>query len=186
MAVGTIAPNRIAFNATGIAISSTASTGNTVFANDFFSNTNLGIDLGVAGATANDADDADGGGNGGQNFPELTGFTLGAGSITLNGTLDVPDASNNAQYVIALYQSADCDLPSGFGEGEVYLGSKTVSFTGNGTAAPEPFSAQFNVTPVVGGVFTATATDPNGSTSEFSACLPNGGLPNLLFQNGFE
>jgi autotransporter-associated beta strand protein len=179
--VGLLAPNRVSYNATGIVVDSGAGTGNQFFANDIEANAGLGIDIGANGVTANDADDSDTGANALQNFPDLTAITIAADSITVNGTLDVPDDTSNADYTIAIYQSASCDA-SGFGEGSLYLGSKEVVFNGNGGAAPEPFSAKLFVVPAGGGVFSATATDPAGNTSEFSACLP----VDLLFRDGFE
>src|SRR4029077_8015592 len=57
--------------------------------------------------------------------------------------------------------------PSGYGQGQTYLGSVQVTTDGNGNAS---FTVTLT-TPVPAGqnYITATATDPNGNTSEFSA-----------------
>jgi hypothetical protein len=57
-----------------------------------------------------------------------------------------------------------CDV-SGYGEGEVFIGSATVTTDsrGNGT-----FDVTFTVSVSTGHLITATATDPNNNTSEFS------------------
>ncbi len=152
--------NTIAFNgADGVRISPSG-TGNRVLGNSIFSNTNLGIDLGGNGITANDAGDADTGPNNLQNFPVLTAVTS-AGFIS--GSLDSTVVNSAYPVRIEFFANTSCDA-SGNGEGEVFLGTRDLSAPGN-----FPFS--FSFTPIVGKPFiTATGTDQNGNTSEFSAC----------------
>jgi hypothetical protein len=69
-------------------------------------------------------------------------------------------------YRIELFANAVCD-PSGFGEGETYLGSISVTTSPSGVA---PFLFHLPSSVSVEAFFTATATDPDGSTSEFSRC----------------
>ncbi|QQS45450.1 MAG: VCBS repeat-containing protein [Acidobacteriota bacterium] len=152
------ATNLIAFNnGAGIFLAG-ASANNSLSANRIFSNIGLGIDLNGDGITANDAGDVDTGPNNLQNFPVLDPI-ITAG--TVNGSID-STAGNTAYPVrIEFFANAACDM-SGNGEGEVFLGAANI-------AAPGNFS--FNYTPVPGQpIITATATDANGNTSEFSNC----------------
>jgi hypothetical protein len=155
---------------------------NSLFANEFSNNLVSAIDLEPnSGATPNDPDDADSGGNNLQNFPVLSGGVAFGNSLTINGVLDVPAATSNAPYTIALYESAACHQ-TGFGEGEIFLGAQIVNLSGNA----ENFSLTLPVAPPAPGrVVTSTATDPLGNTSEFSACLA---APVILtvFADGFE
>ena len=135
--------------------------GNSVRGNSIGSNGALGIDLGADGVTPNDACDADTGANGRQNAPVLTSAPgLGA----LQGMLNSKPAT---AFVLDFYASPASD-PSGFGEGQIYLGSKNVT-TDAGCAAS--FSVTFKQPIPAGHTVTATATDPGNNTSEFSAGL---------------
>jgi parallel beta-helix repeat protein len=138
--------------------------------NSIYSNSGLGIDLGAAGVTANDALDADTGANDLQNYPVLTVATSGGGATTVRGTLG---SKANQTYSVDFYSDAACD-PSGNGEGRTYLGSADVTTDANGDAAiAETLSADVPV----GQVVTATATDASGNTSEFSACRSVADVP---------
>ena len=160
--------NEIAHNAPGIEVelgTANAIRGNSIHDNQprFTVFGGLGIDLAPFGVTTNDVADADGGPNLSQNFPRLTAATADAVSIRVQGTLDA-----RASVVLGLdfFSSPDCDA-SGHGEGLKYLGSTNVTTDGAGAAT-------FDVTlPVVaeGRQITATATDADGNTSEFSPCL---------------
>lgn len=160
------APNRIRFNTTGIQHRAAASV-LMLYENHIDSN-GVGIDLGNPGVTPNDADDADSGPNGLQNFPVIAAAERVAGGLSLSGTLDV-GPSQGGIYRIALYASANCD-PSGFGEGERFLGSFSRSINN----AAQSFQTNPFVTgdPLPPGTFiTATATSPGLATSEFSQCF---------------
>jgi len=136
----------------------------------------LGIDLNLSSppVTANDNLDPDTGPNNLQNFPILASATPGNSVIT--GTLN---SLASTQFTIEYFSSSACD-PSGHGEGQFYLGNKQVTTDGSGIANVGTTVA-VNVT---GGHFvTATATAPDGSTSEFSPCVQ---VPDLLFKDGFE
>ena len=129
----------------------------------------LGIDLsanaGADGVTSNDAGDGDDGGNNLQNFPVIQSAVASASSITIQGTLD---SSRSATFRIEFFTSPSCD-PSGFGEGEKFIGSTTVSTDASGHAA---FSVTLPVSVAAGAKTTATATrTSSGDTSEFSACV---------------
>lgn len=141
--------------------------------NAIYGNTKLGIDLAptLPGGTVtpNDTLDDDGGPNRLQNFPVLNPITEPCGVIT--GTIPGESSSVNpfgfrpaSPVTIDFYANATCDA-AGNGEGEVHLGSVVVPLTSTTTT----FS--FSFTPVAGKpVITATATDANGNTSEFSSC----------------
>ena len=162
------ARNVIAFNgATGVAVgfdSADSSSADSVLRNSIHDNGGLGIDLGSNGVTPNDPADVDAGPNGLQNFPVLTGAVSSAGMWTVTGTLD---STPSTTFSVEFFSNSSCD-PSGHGEGQVPLGSISVTTEASGRAAfqmtiPAPLD------PV--GFMTATATDPEGSTSEFSACI---------------
>ena len=156
------AANKIAFNgAYGVMVSSLSS-GNIIRRNSIFSNDGLGIDLGASGVTANDSNDSDTGANNLQNFPVLTSVSSIGSNTTIQGSLN---STPNTTFQIDFYTSAAVD-PSGNGEGAQFLGTTPVNTDGNGNAT---FNVSFPVALGTGRVVTATATDPNGNTSEFSA-----------------
>jgi hypothetical protein len=157
------AGNLIAHNgAVGVSVYYADAVNNSILGNSIFDNGKLGIDFNVEdGVSPNDAGDSDGGPNHLQNFPIITSVALAGGSVTLGGTLN---SSPNAPYRLEFFSNPSCD-PSGHGEGKTFLGFTTVVTDGGGNAS-------FNVTLPNGTdtTFTATATDANGNTSEFSLC----------------
>jgi hypothetical protein len=130
--------------------------GNAIYAND-----NLGIDLGADGVDVIDKGDSDSGENERQNQPSLVSTP---GSLIIAATLD---SKPNAVYTVDVYRSDKCD-PSGFGEGQQYLQTLKVTIGGAGPAA---FDIDLTGMATVGDAVTATATNPAGSTSEFSNCV---------------
>ncbi len=161
--------NVIAFNRRdGVRVQSGAGIairGNSIRSNTAVPSTNtaLGINLGTDAVTANDPGDGDAGANGLQNYPVLAFAASGAGRTAVQGALA---STASTAFTIHLYSNAVCDV-SGFGEGEVYLGARVVTTDAAGGAS---ISAVLPVEVVPGQFLTATATDPVGNTSEFSAC----------------
>ncbi|MGB7202910.1 MAG: hypothetical protein WBD16_11720, partial [Pyrinomonadaceae bacterium] len=169
------AGNLIAFNTrVGIIISTVSSPalatrGNSIRGNRIHSNGELGIDLATnigTGVTPNDDCDVDSGNdvvNDLQNYPVLTQAISDGVSVAVSGTLN---SRPNSSFWIDLYANSVVD-PSGFGEGRSFVGSIQVSTSNNcgGTF--------FTVLPYVGspGSITATATDANGNSSEFSQAI---------------
>jgi uncharacterized repeat protein (TIGR01451 family)/CSLREA domain-containing protein len=159
---GELNKNIIAFNGEeGIRIEKTASIQNKISANSIHSNGGLGIDLGNDGPTANDTGDADTGPNNLQNYPVIQLVTKG--STKIQGSFN---SESNKTYTLQFFANTVCD-DSGFGEGERYIGQTQVSTDGSGNAS---FTATFEEEVAPGTFITATATDPLGNTSEFSAC----------------
>ncbi|HEY2802625.1 MAG TPA: CSLREA domain-containing protein [Actinomycetota bacterium] len=141
-----------------------AGRGNTISGNSIYGNSLLGIDLGGEGSvTANDTDDADTGPNDLANFPAVKSAVSNGIAIHVAGTLG---AQPRTAYSIELFSSPTCD-PSGNGEGRTFLGTSSTStdHLGNGS-----FDVVLSKSVAAGQRVTATATDPNGSTSEFSTC----------------
>jgi hypothetical protein len=155
--------NTIAFNRFhGVnLLGATTTLMNRIQANSFHSNGGLGIDLGNNGFTLNDALDADAGPNGLQNFPVIISTTPGA-TTTIFGRFH---SKPNTIYTLDFYANAALD-PSGFGEGQRYLGAATVTTDANGDV--HYFTATVSGASAAGEVISATATDPDGNTSEFS------------------
>jgi len=144
----------------GVEVSS--GVGNTISENAIFANLELGIELGNDGVTPNDPGDADTGPNDFQNYPELTlALTDGVGTF-VNGWLD---STPDAVFELEFFASDDCD-PSGHGEGVMPLGSVSVTTDVDGLVS---FGAALSLA-AVDQVVSATATNADGSTSEFSLC----------------
>jgi len=155
------AANKIAFNeGTGILVF--AGSGHSIRGNSIFSNGFLGIDLGGDGPTVNDPTDSDVGANLLQNFPVLTSVQTGSGSTRIQGSLK---STPNTTFQIDFYSNAALD-PLGNGEGALFFNTTSVNTNGNGDATIDVTFANVLAT---GRVITATATDPNGNTSEFSS-----------------
>ncbi len=163
--IGGTAPgtkNVIALNA-GRGVFVESGTGNAILGNTISYNGGLGIDLGPAGVTPNDPGDPDPGANLLQNFPVVGSVVLGPASTEIHGTLD---SLANLGFRVELFASLVCDA-SGYGQGQRPLGAVDAATDASGNAA---FVATLGA--ALGPWITATATDPSGNTSEFSACFP--------------
>lgn len=135
-------------------------TGVTIRGNSITANGGLGIDLDPNNPNPNDTGDLDTGVNDRQNFPLLISAQSAGTGTFIGGTLN---STPLTAFTLDFYANAVAD-PSGYGEGQTYLGAATVTTDLNGNVT-------FNVTvpgvAAVGQFVTATATNPNGSTSEF-------------------
>ena len=139
--------NVIAFNGgAGISMSNSP-TGYAILGNSIHSNGGLGIALN--------------GGNGGQTAPVITSSSTAAGQTTIAGTLS---STPNTTFRLEFFANDAADS-TGFGEGQTFLGFK------DDVRTDDQGNAGFNVTFANpgGSVISATATDPAGNTSEFSA-----------------
>ena len=100
-----------------------------------------------------------------QNFPVLTSAMSQGGMTTIGGSLQ---SAANTTFRIEFFAS-DVDplgLPA---EGQQFLGFVNVSTDPSGNAS---FNVTLSVAVSNGRLVTATATDPFGNTSEFSAAVP--------------
>jgi hypothetical protein len=162
------AGNTIAFNGgAGVLILGVS---NPVSANAVFANAGLGIDLAGDGVTPNDPCDGDSGANNRQNTPVIISASSVGGTTTIEGTLD---SAPSMTFRIEFFSNHACD-PSGFGEGETFIGSATVTTDGSCRAS---FAVTLPIAIPSGSFITATATDPNGNTSEFAQCSLLGPSP---------
>ena len=181
--------NQIKYNGdSGVGLSGTG-TGNRISRNQIAENFEaLGIDLDYNLVTTNDNGDGDLGVNNLMNFPVIdTSYVIGP-IITVSG---FAPAGAEIEFFIADSGPSPSPLPSGyttsFGEGEVYLftalegsvsdldpsiGSYIDDGSGNGvTRTQNRFSFSYNILGsgvTDGSRLTATATDSNNNTSEFS------------------
>jgi len=99
-----------------------------------------------------------------QNYPVLAQAVSGNGT-GVRGTLN---SRPNQSFLLQFFANPACD-PSGYGEGQIYLGQQSVVTGTNCTAS---FVASLPGSVPAGYVITATATDSANNTSEFSACIP--------------
>ncbi len=155
--------NVIAYNGgSGIYIEGEGAINNAIRRNRIFLNSYLGIDLHPFGVTVNDPGDFDLGPNNLLNFPLIGSGSSGGGFTNLSGAMG---STANTAFTLDFFVSPDRD-PSGYGEGSTYIGSTTVTTDNFGFAG---YSLSFNTVLNYSGFYaTATATDPNGNTSEFS------------------
>ncbi len=143
--------------------------GNLISGNSIFANVGLGIDLGDDGVNDNNPAGSPTGPNLLQPYPVLTSASIGANGTAIAGTLD---AAPSTSYTVEFFSNPVAD-PSGFGQGKTYLGS-TVVTTDASARASFTFAAP-TVPP--GQAISATATDPNGNTSEFARDVTSAIMP---------
>jgi CSLREA domain-containing protein len=141
-----------------------AGAGNRIAENSIDGTGGLGIDLGADGVTPNDLGDADTGPNDLQNYPELMAAIPLVGQVYLQGALN---SRPNTSYDLEFFLGGACNA-SGHGEGLELIEPSAVTTNGAGEA---PFQLTLIEDVLPGDVLSATATDPDGNTSEFSACV---------------
>lgn len=136
----------------GIALFDTGTTHNSIRQNSINNNGDLGIRLSTDnGGTPNDL----------QAAPTLTSAVINGNKITISGSLT---STRNTQFQIEFFSSPTAD-PSGFGEGQTFLGTIGAKTNSAGTVS---FSKAIRVTVPSGYAVSATTTNPAGSTSQFS------------------
>jgi hypothetical protein len=182
-----ILDNRIAHNG-GAGVRLEEGMRNFVWDNSITANDGLGIDIGAAGVNPqyNTGLVVTGGyANRGVNAPALT---AAAGDGT-GGSVSGQIAGRNGLHRVQVFRNASCDA-SGRGEGTELLLSSTVSIGNalpgaNGTASfTFPLPANTDLT---GDTLSATLTDGDGNTSEFSACLDYATVQcREIFRDGLE
>jgi CSLREA domain-containing protein len=174
----TVQNNTIAFNGNtteppvrgtdGVVLFGDVGTTDTILSNSIFANKGLGIDLinfpaGERGDTdvrnANDSCDPDEGTNDLQNKPTLTSALTSSGTTTIKGSLN---SKPNQTFTIRFFRN-----PLGTNEGKTFMDKKSVSTNSNCTTGTFTFIPNQAVS--AGQTITATATDSEGNTSEFSA-----------------
>jgi hypothetical protein len=163
-----IARNTMAFNTDGI-LGGFGGEGNVITANSIHSNKRLGIDLAHSerredlpgpGVTLNDRPgDPDDGPNRLQNFPFLVAVRDANGNCRIRGVLE---SAPNTAFRVEFFSNRERD-PSGHGEGETFRGFIMVTTGPDGRVEFESAIASD-----AGPFVSATATDPDGNTSEFS------------------
>ncbi len=151
--------NTIAHNdAAGILIIDNTTVNNKISSNSIYDNALLGIDIFPEGVNPNDAGDTDTGPNNLMNYPVINtaNYNSTTGNTFISGTIDTqnPEHTN-----IEIFKS-EPDPMFNHGEGKTYLGNATPDSSGNWTIVVSGLSATDEIT--------ATATDENGNTSEFS------------------
>jgi len=152
--------------------------GNSVLGNSIYNNNELwghpglGIDIGILGVdeegneliqdgvNSNDPGDLDNGTNGMMNFPVITYAIVANEKLVVKGEMDT---KNPEECLIQIYANVSTGAldPSGYGEGETFLGSTMAQKNGKFTAMLESDGL------TNGSFISATATDANGNTSEF-------------------
>lgn len=137
-----------------------AGTGNAVLGNQIFHN-GYGIDIDPTGINENDALDADTGPNNLQNAPVLTYVNIGSGDTHIQGTLET---TANTTCRIEFFANDGLDA-NGLGQVQEFIGSKSLTTDANGQADIDVHLA-LEIQP--GCYVTATATDADYNTSEFS------------------
>jgi streptogramin lyase len=157
------AGNTIAYNTiAGIAVLGASTIQDTIRDNAIFDNGGPGIDLEGDGVTPNHGNTAASGPNNLENYPVITAASSGTTTSVSISFVSLP----NGRYTIDFYESPAPD-PSGYGQGQRYLGAVSVTTDANGQVDP-PTTLDIPATTDDGQWITATATDQAGNTSEFS------------------
>jgi hypothetical protein len=130
---------------------------NSILSNSIFANGFVGLDLNDDGLTHNDVGDTDTGVNLLQNFPVISAVARGNVSTTLTGGLN---STPSTSFTVQFFAGAVDSIPPA----QTLLGTATVTTNATGDAH---FELTFLIAISEDEVVTATATDPDGNTSEF-------------------
>ncbi len=148
-----------------------------------------GTPVGPNGFNTNAANDAANhvGGNNLMNFPVLNSASSSASGTTISGTFGTGTANGqpfepNTPITLDFYANTSPD-PSGYGQGQTWLGSTTVTTDANGNLT---FAADLAAGNLAGQWISATATDPSGDTSEFSADVQATTAPSQTFAQSLQ
>ncbi|MGB7327719.1 MAG: Ig-like domain-containing protein [Rubripirellula sp.] len=162
----TIGPdNLIANNGTGISFLANAGNMNTITQNSFVDNTTVGIALTVGAPTANDPGDSDEGPNRLLNYPELASAELVSEAVEV--TFTVPTDVANATYDLTI----EFYVSDALGQGSTFIESVPYLAADAGNEVTVTLSSAVAATLLPGDHISATATDADGNTSEFSAAV---------------
>ncbi|HTO76179.1 MAG TPA: hypothetical protein VMQ61_08895, partial [Thermoanaerobaculia bacterium] len=136
--------------------------GGTILSNSIYANGGLGIDFLADGVTNT-------------NLPVITSAVTSGAITRVKGTLAAAAQQVNTPFRIEFFSNVACD-PSGFGQGQTFVGSTDVTTDSNGKAS---FDTVLTGVAPAGQYMTATATETDSpETWEFSACvLVTGGTP---------
>ncbi len=162
---GTGVGNTIANNGgAGVSVTGSFTTGNAIRGNSIYDNGGLGIDLGGSGVPVLNDSQGHSGPNNFQDFPILASAITNKGGVTIiAGSFNSP-LQPNTTITVDFYANAAKDA-SGYGEGQIDLGSLTFTTDSKGVYTIHSFKPSAAVP--VGYYVTATATDSAGNTSEF-------------------
>ncbi len=150
--------NVIAFNGTGVGVGIQGS----ILSNLFYGNSSIDIDLGGDGPTPNDFGDQDTGPNNLQNFPIILSVARNPGETVVSGGLN---STASTAFTLQFFANGPSSSP-----GQRLMGTRTGVTTNS--AGDVSFQFGFPVATTADEFITATATDPDGNTSEFFP--PNG------------
>lgn len=144
---------------------------------DFVTYTNLGV-------TLNDANDIDynnsnTGTNHYLNFPVINSITSSNGQVTINYDLDINDAEAGATGYRVEFFANDASDPSGYGEGQTFLGYQNVAgdVTGQSVTFTLPAGQVGNKFVSATTTMIDSSTDGFGHTSEFGALVESNFVP---------
>lgn len=167
-------------NNAGFGIALLSNTRAALVANRIFQNGLIGIDLEENWISANDPGDADSGANDLLNFPQAIRVNVaGPNQLRYNVTLDAPATANG--YRLEFFANTAAD-PTGFGEGERYLGHVDIAHAGGTQSYAGTLTTLQPV--AIGDIISSTTTrrTAGGSwdiTSEFSAVATADGVAAL-------
>lgn len=161
--------------------------GNSIYSNDGNPISSLGIDnlqsndfvsFVNVGVTLNDADDIDYNGNNTSsnhylNFPVINSITSANGQVTINYDLDVNDAEVGATGYRVEFFANDAADPSGYGEGQTFLGFETIAgdVSNQSVTFTLPDGADGNKFVSATTTMTDASADGFGHTSEFGVLV---------------
>lgn len=167
--------NIISYNgAAGVAVKNGIN--NRILSNSIFANEGIGIDLWsldgngnlTGGINQNDPLDADEGNNNLQNYPVLTDFYSGSTGTSIAGYLE---STPNKTFKLQFFSSSPNPNQLDPREGEIFLGEKTYTTDLNGIVEFQANLVNASVNIADGHSVSATATDEDGNTSEFSMAI---------------